>query len=242
MTGQAKDANGGAKGRLDWVDAAKGLGIILVVIGHVWTSGAVRDTIYAFHMPLFFLLAGYFAQPRPMRECAGRQWRSLAVPYISFLLVLTLADQVIEHLRGVLPLIRDWRGAARAFLLGGTELRGPLTIFWFVSCLAIGRLIQNGLFCLWPDPRDWKWAAAMAVMLALGMGLGSISDVSPLGLLTVPVAVVLLWLGALWRMLERDSALLIGGLVVSLGVLAVMRPVPLEMKMGDYGVPGLSLG
>ena len=43
--------------RLGWLDAAKGLGIILVVIGHVWTRGPVRDTIYAFHMPLFFLLA-----------------------------------------------------------------------------------------------------------------------------------------------------------------------------------------
>ncbi|MGE4430081.1 MAG: acyltransferase family protein [Sphingobium sp.] len=241
MTGQAKDAKAGAKARLDWVDAAKGLGIILVVIGHVWTRGAVRDAIYAFHMPLFFILAGYFAQPRPMKECALRQWRSMALPYMAFLLTGMLADQAIEHLRGVLPLFRDWGSALRALLLGGTELTGPFTIFWFVPCLAAARLIYNAISCLWPDPRDGKTAAAMAAMLAFGLWIGAQSDFSPLGLLTVPVAVVLLWLGALWRTVERDGALLLAGLAVSLVALAAVAPVPINMKLGDYGVPGLSL-
>lgn len=61
--------------RLEWVDAAKGLGIILVVYGHVArgivASSGIGDqtilsridyTIYTFHMPLFFFLAGLFAQ------------------------------------------------------------------------------------------------------------------------------------------------------------------------------------
>ncbi len=59
------------KDRLDWVDLAKGFGIILVVYGHVarGLSSAgqsfvffrqIDNAIYAFHMPLFFLLSGYF--------------------------------------------------------------------------------------------------------------------------------------------------------------------------------------
>jgi fucose 4-O-acetylase-like acetyltransferase len=60
-------------GRIDWVDTAKGIGIILVVVGHVLrglasaqlmelTPGArfVDEFIYSFHMPLFFLLSGLF--------------------------------------------------------------------------------------------------------------------------------------------------------------------------------------
>ena len=58
----------GQNTRFDWVDTAKGLGIILVVIAHVWTKGPVRDFIYSFHMPLFFLLSGYMSKPRPMFE------------------------------------------------------------------------------------------------------------------------------------------------------------------------------
>lgn len=57
----------------DWVDYAKGIGIILVVYGHVargvFNAGMISDeklfrlidsVIYSFHMPLFFFLSGLF--------------------------------------------------------------------------------------------------------------------------------------------------------------------------------------
>lgn len=57
--------------RLDAIDSAKGIGILLVVFGHAWRgvrgSGLVPDdtlfrvvdfAVYAFHMPLFFFLSG----------------------------------------------------------------------------------------------------------------------------------------------------------------------------------------
>ena len=61
------------KNKIDWVDNAKGLGIVLVVFGHVWRGVFAKgllnsnDTflfidyvIYSFHMPLFFLISGFF--------------------------------------------------------------------------------------------------------------------------------------------------------------------------------------
>jgi len=241
MTGQAMDERARAQDRLLWVDTAKGLGIILVVAAHVWTRGTIRDAIYAFHMPLFFLLGGYFAHPRPMKAFAIRQWRALGVPYIAFLLSLALADQLIEHARGHLPLFRTWQSAAWALLIGGSELKGPMTIFWFPPCLLFARLIQNALSQCWPNPRDWRWGCAMVASLVFGLWIGK-GGFSPLGLLTVPVALVLLWLGALWRTLEKDSWLLLGGALVGLAALVLATPVPLNMKIGLYGTPYLSLG
>lgn len=59
--------------RTAWPDIAKGFGIILVVVGHTWRGLAeagilAKDDlyyaldagIYAFHMPLFFFLSGWF--------------------------------------------------------------------------------------------------------------------------------------------------------------------------------------
>lgn len=40
------------------IDIAKGIGITLVVLGHLTTP--LHDYIYAFHMPLFFVLSGFF--------------------------------------------------------------------------------------------------------------------------------------------------------------------------------------
>lgn len=50
---------------LRWVNLAKGIGIILVVIGHYSPENSpsfwlhLHNFIYAFHMPLFFVLSGY---------------------------------------------------------------------------------------------------------------------------------------------------------------------------------------
>lgn len=45
--------------RLDYVDVCKWLGISLVIFGHMKMPGEVLQWIYAFHMPLFFVLSGY---------------------------------------------------------------------------------------------------------------------------------------------------------------------------------------
>ena len=46
------------KERLDYIDRAKGILIILAVIGHIWQSGYIHNVIYAFHMPAFFVISG----------------------------------------------------------------------------------------------------------------------------------------------------------------------------------------
>ncbi|MCF2657191.1 acyltransferase family protein [Lacrimispora saccharolytica] len=50
----------GDNSRINWIDTAKGIGIVLVVIGHTrFFPKAIIDMIFTFHMPLFFFLSGY---------------------------------------------------------------------------------------------------------------------------------------------------------------------------------------
>lgn len=42
-----------------WIDVLKGIGIILVVIGHISLDNGMSNWIYTFHMPMFFALSGY---------------------------------------------------------------------------------------------------------------------------------------------------------------------------------------
>ena len=47
------------KKRIEYIDIAKGIGMILVVIGHCINDKTFPGTwIYSFHMPLFFVLSG----------------------------------------------------------------------------------------------------------------------------------------------------------------------------------------
>lgn len=45
--------------RIDWIDTAKGLCMILVIVGHTLPYGnLMRNFIFSFHMPAFFFLTG----------------------------------------------------------------------------------------------------------------------------------------------------------------------------------------
>lgn len=49
--------------RIGYIDTAKAVGIILVFMGHcsnVVSIPYLHNFIYSFHMPLFFVLAGWF--------------------------------------------------------------------------------------------------------------------------------------------------------------------------------------
>ena len=45
--------------RFLWLDIAKGITILLTIIGHSIGGGRILGIIHSFHMPLFFVLAGY---------------------------------------------------------------------------------------------------------------------------------------------------------------------------------------
>ena len=50
--------------RIKSIDIAKGIGILLVVLGQsVASDSCVKAYIYSFHMPLFFVLAGMVVRP-----------------------------------------------------------------------------------------------------------------------------------------------------------------------------------
>ena len=50
--------------RESWIDVLKGIGIILVVIGHTSMENPLVKWIYVFHMPLFFCIIRLYVWKR----------------------------------------------------------------------------------------------------------------------------------------------------------------------------------
>lgn len=229
--------------RLLWVDALKGLGMIAVVAGHVWTRGPVRDAIYAVHMPLFFLLSGYTASAVSWRICLPRLARTLLLPFASFSILLLGADFLIEGLRGMRPIFPSWCAGVEALLFATATLRGPFTIFWFIPCLFIARLAWSTATGSGRRLDSPAILIGMALLVVLALVAQSHGGRSPFGLLAVPGALLLLWLGALWRQrLPVGASWGGGGLIVAACALAALMWLPpLNMKQGDLGWPLVSL-
>lgn len=70
------------KTRYDWVDIAKGFGIILMVFGHIVECKLVYNWISSFHMPLFFFLSGYvFNTDKNAKDFIISKAKTLLIPY-----------------------------------------------------------------------------------------------------------------------------------------------------------------
>ncbi|GAB1543461.1 acyltransferase [Scytonema sp. NUACC21] len=99
--------------RLDWVDYTKGVGIFLVVVGHV-LQGLVKSSvleesapivfvdrwIYAFHMPLFFFVSGLFVQrslSKPLKNFVLDKVYVIAYPYFVWSLIQSLLQLFISR-------------------------------------------------------------------------------------------------------------------------------------------------
>ena len=57
-----------ANNRIEYIDIARGIAIILMVIGHVVDQGWKREVIFSFHMPLFIIASGLFYKDKSLKE------------------------------------------------------------------------------------------------------------------------------------------------------------------------------
>lgn len=65
-----------------YINYAKVIGILLMIIGHIWTvDPTIRQFIYSFHMPLFFIMAGFLYKRVPIKERLRKDWRALLLPF-----------------------------------------------------------------------------------------------------------------------------------------------------------------
>ena len=78
--------------RVAYVDIAKGIGIILVVMGHndfALISPFAHKLIYSFHMPMFFFMSGMFFKPDiPFWTFARQRFNRVLRPFLFMILFI----------------------------------------------------------------------------------------------------------------------------------------------------------
>lgn len=145
--------------RLDWVDSARGIGIVLVVFGHVergLTSAglvgsasalqSIDEWIYSFHMPLFFVLSGLFAERRVALTWwpfLALQLRTLGYPYLLWSALQTSVQIVLS---GSTNHAATWNDLLTIPL-------APRMQFWFLYALLVVALMYKCLRAVLPNPR-----------------------------------------------------------------------------------------
>ena len=87
--------------RLTYMDIAKGIGILCVIAGHMGNS-IINKFVFSFHMPLFFLISGYFISSRnSSRTILIKRFKQLLPPYV-FTCFAVIFISTIKGMLGIL--------------------------------------------------------------------------------------------------------------------------------------------
>lgn len=139
----SKISSSSERQRVQWVDYVKGIGIFLVVLGHairgIVGSSVLEPTalvqfvdrwIYAFHMPLFFLVSGLFVQRslrKPFNAFIVDKLQVLVYPYFLWSILQTII-QLATY--GNLKNSASWASVLKI-------IYEPIMQFWFIYTLFI---------------------------------------------------------------------------------------------------------
>ena len=221
--------------RLDYVDIAKGLGIILVVVGHISPVKWLNQLIYTFHMPLFFLIAGmFFRTHNSTKELAVKYFYRLIVPLLFFTLLFfpyqifnlnTAGDLTYKNAIAISP------------LFGGN---GITTTFWFPEVLFMSLLLINILkIKLLKGSSRLIFLSVVLFLLSHIISTFSFLKYLPFSISVILYAIPLLIIGNLLGNFDfkKYKAPLVYLMIVAIGIFLLKLNYRFDMKNHMYGIP-----
>lgn len=214
--------------RIAYWDIAKAVAIFCVVWGHClqnmtsdtnyWLTDTLCKFIYAFHMPLFMIISGYFAYSslfKPITKTIKKKIIQLLVPSVAWYLVIS-GFAMIFH---------------REFNIGRfTDIAGALPYsLWFLKSLFMCYLITLvgvGLY------RWRRWSIAVYAVMIFGVGEW-LNYVSTISMLPFFIAGILLHTHK--EYLCKKSVIGIGGiLLIFISMLTLWEGSDYNMYMNPF--------
>ena len=136
------------KKRLDYIDIARGIAIISIILCHL-KSDSLNRVLLPFNVPMFFLISGYFLSARTdMKTFLKRKAQTLLVPYYVTSLIVIL--------------IRTLEG----FILGGADGAKDEFFRWIYGALYASGYSSESPFFIQSIGAIWfLWATFWASLL-----------------------------------------------------------------------------
>lgn len=172
--------------RNQWLDIAKGITIILMVVGHTAIPKVVGDFIWAFHMPLFFIASGWCTNWGKYRliDFVFYKLRSLGIPFVIYsILVLVINISLFEFE------ISDWiRNGWEGYAL------------WFIPVLYSALVLSKIVMMI---RSDIQRVILSCSILVVGFMLNKLNVQLPWNMSTVPYAAFLILLGSWCKVFNK---------------------------------------
>lgn len=235
--------------RIAWIDVARGIGIILVVLGHTLTLSigglSAKYVIFTFHMPLFVFLSALVLKPQDWQTVARTRMRPLLVPYLVYLALIGLPLTLWALHAGP----RAAAEFAARLVLGGSFLVEALGAFWYIPTFFVSLVAYAALRDRMGGEAGRTFSIAMVAVLIVAYAVSAAAIAAPIPycLQTVPAMMAFIWIGRRipWPRL-LSPRWVFAGLAVIVACIAfdMMTPTPsfgLDLKRGLLGAPILGI-
>lgn len=121
--------------RINFIDYSKGIGILLVVLGHIYDGDNIlANWIYSFYMPLFFIISGFllnFEKETRVKKLFFKRFKTLIIPYIIFCIINIVGNFILNNMSMSL---------LKVDILNMNTLYGVYAL-WFLPALFISEFI-----------------------------------------------------------------------------------------------------
>ncbi len=171
-------------GRKEYLDIAKGIGILLMVLAHCpLVYNPIKQWIYSFHMPLFFFVAGMVWNKSSHEKRGFFTWKflydkvlRLIIPCFIWGIVYLIIDAVMK---------RSFSPRYFAYLVYGSQAgfrkAGSLSSLWFLPCMFLSvcafEIIQQTIAKL--KRGIWVLCCVSVVFAVIGLFLPHLSNGYP---------------------------------------------------------------
>lgn len=248
------------KNRMTYLDMAKGIGILLMIVGHTISLGWQKDLIYSFHMPLFFVCSGmtmtWSNHWLEWREAAKKSAKRLLLPVLVLFMVMTLWTYLVEGQFDA-AYTKDFalNRLASLLLASGSDVMAfgkevaAIGLLWFLPALFFARLLLDALHMLMPKKWESLVILAWALVLTLRLSLPLAMDLGLAGIGFVDIGIWLRERLPQWeqegkkKIATGDKVLIGAGIFWFLAFLLQEKSaVPaFDMAQRDYGITFLGL-
>ena len=170
------------KQRKQWLDIAKGITIILMVIGHSSIPDYLSNFIFAFHMPLFFISSGLVTNwgKYNIKHFVVHKLHTLIFPFVIYSSIVLVLLKISGGVDVSQILYKGWEGYA----------------LWFIPVLFLSLTINKIIKLI---NHKYLRITLVVCIFITGAILSYFNIYLPWSLSTVPYATFLIFLGSVLK-------------------------------------------
>lgn len=234
--------------RLEWVDIAKGIAIILMVIGHEVQSQHIHAFIFSFHMPLFFILSGFTSRHVDTWE---RFWIKAKKTFthvwlLAVLMIILLGIENLIFVKGF-----NFAGFCQSIIKGifwGSNIPAislmSVGVMWFLFVFFWAKLIFDALQVILSD-------VYIGIVLFIASGFSmfycqNFAHYLPQAFDIVPIAAFFMWTGAVARRAINNNSIIgkkniLYSVMIVFWIICFVLNVYIELSIRHYPLTFVSI-